>query len=124
MGAFLQAVRPRYRLLQVEVVNAILVREDLFPLVDEGFASAGLADEERWRLGYFCHPLRTTWRHSPGSQIRRGLQVDTGRLGDPSLSLAARLQLAKEVQSRAQSGEFPKRTQLYVDRHALLHGPQ
>lgn len=116
LGAFLKALRPRYRLLQVEVVNAILVREDLFALVDEGFASAGLGDEERWRLGYFCHPLRSTWRHSPAAQMRRGLQVDTSRLGDPSLPLAVRLRLAKELQSR---GGLPPRTRVSVDDHAL-----
>lgn len=94
LGAFLAATRPRYRLLHVEFLNAVLVRADLAPLVDRGFPAAGLSDEERWELGYFCHPLRTTHRHSPDVRLRRLKRFDAGLLADPALELAERRRLA------------------------------
>lgn len=97
LGAFLEAVRPRYRLLYVEFVNALLVREDLADLVDAGFASAGRSDEERWRLGYFCHPLRSTWRHSPDRRFRINRMADMTPLADLRLPLEVRHALTKGI---------------------------
>eukprot|EP00927_Polykrikos_kofoidii_P015508 TRINITY_DN16906_c0_g1_i1.p1 TRINITY_DN16906_c0_g1~~TRINITY_DN16906_c0_g1_i1.p1 ORF type:complete len:590 (+),score=66.69 TRINITY_DN16906_c0_g1_i1:163-1932(+) len=97
LGAFLVATQPRYRLLHVEFLNAVFVRADLVVHVDTGFPAAGLTDNERWELGYFCHPLRTTHRHSPDVRLRKLKRVDASQLANPAVSLAERLRLAASL---------------------------
>lgn len=96
LGAFIQAVRPRYKLLHVEFVNALFVRSDLNHIADVGFPAAGQSNLDRWRIGYYCHPLRSTWQHSPESVLRRKHQIDTSIFGDPAFPLEALKRAAQE----------------------------
>jgi len=84
IGEFLR-VAPRYRLLYVEFVNAVFIHESLY---DHVAGSAGITDDEKWRLGYICHPLRSVHRHSPARQVRiaKGWDGDI-ILADPTVSI-------------------------------------
>ncbi|CAE8634615.1 unnamed protein product [Polarella glacialis] len=108
-------------LIQVEFLNAVFVRSDLVPLVDYGFLAAGLGDEDRWLLGYFCHPLRSVWRHSHAVQDRRFRQFDSAVLADPKISLREKLLLARGAASAALD---PPGTEFFLDPAASRSGPE
>jgi len=95
LSAFLAVVRPYgYSLLHVEFMNAVLIRVDLAALIPELHRHT---DEEKWRIGYFCHPLRTTVRWSPAVSLRRMKHFDSARMADLSTPISARLHLAKTL---------------------------
>merc|ERR1712118_223272 len=55
----------------------VLVREDVYDLVSGPMKRA---DFELWRLGYFCHPRRTTWMWSDHVNLRRSHHFDASPL--------------------------------------------
>mmetsp|Transcript_68802 Transcript_68802/g.224126 ORF Transcript_68802/g.224126 Transcript_68802/m.224126 type:complete len:208 (+) Transcript_68802:980-1603(+) len=86
-------VSPGYRLLHVEYVNAVLVREDLYA---EVAGPTRLSDEEKWRLGYFCHPFRTlsTWGED-GHHRKQGREASL--LADRAVPLRERRLFALQL---------------------------
>lgn len=88
-------VSPGYRLLHVEYVNALLVRQDLFQLVA---GPTRLTDEEKWRLGYFCHPLRTMSSWGEDMTFRK-LGKDVSILADRAVPLRIRREFALALQA-------------------------
>eukprot|EP00405_Crypthecodinium_cohnii_P007986 CAMPEP_0206419612 /NCGR_PEP_ID=MMETSP0324_2-20121206/262_1 /ASSEMBLY_ACC=CAM_ASM_000836 /TAXON_ID=2866 /ORGANISM="Crypthecodinium cohnii, Strain Seligo" /LENGTH=161 /DNA_ID=CAMNT_0053883161 /DNA_START=66 /DNA_END=551 /DNA_ORIENTATION=- len=95
LSSYLEATRPfGYSLLHVEYMNAVLIRNDLAALIPD---IKRHTDEEKWRIGYYCHPLRTMLRWSPSVALRRYKTFDSAIFGDPSIKLEERFRLAKEV---------------------------
>lgn len=90
LQCFLEAAA-EYTLLHVELFNAVFVRDDLvgiFPEVGRSTMDKPAAALERWRRGYFCHPLaRTLWHRE---RDIRWLGTDPRVWADAGLSLGVR----------------------------------
>lgn len=92
VGEFLR-VAPGYWLLHIEYVNALLVREDLYQHLA---GAAEMSDDDKWRLGWLCHPLRTLsdWSHST---IFRRLGKDVTMLADRRVPVGERRRFAEAL---------------------------
>lgn len=105
LQCFLEAAR-NFRLLHVELFNAVLVREDLKHL----FPELRLLDPyQQWVQGYFCHPLaRVLWHRERGirwlgTDPRAWAQGPQGKIDEIGESI---LQVLGRVRERVPGFEF------------------
>ncbi|CAJ1367391.1 unnamed protein product [Effrenium voratum] len=105
LQCFLEASKGRFRLLHVELFNALLVRQDLADIFPE-IQSARAFDQ--WAAGYFCHPLaRVLWHRE---RMVRWAGTDPRVWADERLTLAQRgeslLQTLGRVRLQTPTFEF------------------
>eukprot|EP00928_Gymnodinium_smaydae_P022004 TRINITY_DN18619_c0_g1_i2.p1 TRINITY_DN18619_c0_g1~~TRINITY_DN18619_c0_g1_i2.p1 ORF type:complete len:730 (-),score=142.69 TRINITY_DN18619_c0_g1_i2:64-1944(-) len=80
LGALLGVLGTAYRLLHVEFENAVLVRADLSGALEPWLSRQG--NDEKWRLGYFCHPLARVRLPGDADRASSFLRYDFRRWGD------------------------------------------
>eukprot|EP00434_Breviolum_minutum_P019975 symbB.v1.2.017620.t1/scaffold1340.1/size241236/5 len=94
LQALLDAVGSDYVLIHVEFENAVLLRKDISEALEPWLSSRSMV--QKWRDGYFCHPIARVRLPHDYDQDSLFLQYDFRRWGDPTLKKEKLLNLVKD----------------------------
>eukprot|EP00929_Paragymnodinium_shiwhaense_P006633 TRINITY_DN11044_c0_g2_i1.p1 TRINITY_DN11044_c0_g2~~TRINITY_DN11044_c0_g2_i1.p1 ORF type:complete len:736 (-),score=140.90 TRINITY_DN11044_c0_g2_i1:959-2881(-) len=81
--ALLDELSDEYRLLHIEVENAVFVRRDMAQTLEPWISYHD--DMTKWRIGYFCHPLGRLRMPGDKDDASLFLRYDFRLWGDPSV---------------------------------------
>ncbi|CAE7035222.1 unnamed protein product [Symbiodinium natans] len=103
--ALLDSAGPEYVFLHMEFENAVLLREDISTALEPWLSSRDIV--QKWRDGYFCHPMARVRMPHDKDQDSLFLHYDFRRWGDPTLSKEQLVLLVQDfLESFVQDGTY------------------